>query len=51
MIRRRYGLTFREKYRRISRNITFAVPQQFKVVDETILLDFINQNNSHYNAN
>jgi len=39
-----YGLTFREKYRRITRGIPLTIDKKILVVDEPIFLDFIDEN-------
>ena len=38
-----YGFNFREKYRRITRDMTLMQDKKFRVVDEGLFLDFINE--------
>lgn len=42
MIRKMYGLTFREKYRRITRNIPIIAEKKFRVIDEALFEDMVN---------
>lgn len=44
MIRKTYGLTFKEKYRRMTRRVAAGAEKRSRVVDETVFLDFINEN-------
>lgn len=44
MIRKMYGHTFKEKYKRITRGIPLSQDRRFKVVDEALFEDFINEN-------
>jgi hypothetical protein len=39
-----YGLTFREKYRRITRKIPINMEKNLFIIDESIFLDFIDEN-------
>ena len=43
MIRKMYGFNFREKYRRITREMPLTQDKKFRVVDEGLFLDFINE--------
>ena len=42
MIRKMYGLTFREKYRRITRDIPIVAEKKFRVIDEALFEDMVN---------
>ena len=44
MIRKMHGLTYREKYRRISKGLPYEAPKNPPVIDESVFLDFINEN-------
>jgi hypothetical protein len=42
MIRKMYGLTFREKYRRVTRDIPIIAERKFRVIDEALFEDMVN---------
>lgn len=44
MIRKMYGHTFKEKYKRITRGIPLSQDRRFRVVDEALFEDFMNEN-------
>jgi len=44
MIRKMYGLPFREKYKRITRKMSLVPNGKFKVVDESIFEDMVSDN-------
>ena len=44
MIRKMYGLPFREKYKRITRNLSLASNNKFKVIDESVFDDMVSEN-------
>ena len=44
MIRKMYGLPFREKYKRITRKMSLVPNSKFRVVDESIFEDMVSDN-------
>lgn len=48
MIQKYYGHTCREKYRRITRGIPLIPDRKFRVIEDGIFLEFINE--SVYNS-
>jgi hypothetical protein len=43
MIQKFYGHTYREKYRRITRGIPLLPDRRFRVIEEAVFLEFINE--------
>ena len=43
MIQKFYGHTFREKYRRITRGIPLLPDRKFRVIEDAVFLEFINE--------